>query len=173
MYVSILKFKIRLLTLLKISVECVFQSSISKFVFFGLKKTCKVVCRHVPRWKHARLGGNNWSNPTTPDLGLSDDGVTSPLSLGFNLSFPGGNTSQVRMCSNGYVWINGSSTGADYTPSSSELTSESPRLAPFWMDCDPTSGGSCPFPTASGGARHGRVAHLDAIGPRAGGADAP
>jgi len=95
-------------------------------------------------------GGNNWSNPTTPDLGLSDDGVTSPLSLGFNLSFPGGNTSQVRMCSNGYVWLNGSSTGADYTPSSSELTSESPRLAPFWMDCDPTSGGSCHFHTASG-----------------------
>ena len=97
-------------------------------------------------------GGNVWSNPTTGDLNLGDDAVTGVLNLGFTLSFPGGSTSQVRMCSNGYVWLNGSSTGADYTETIGELCSQPPRLAPFWMDLNPAGGGTTHFHTSAGAA---------------------
>lgn len=97
-------------------------------------------------------GGNVWSNPTTPDLNLGDDAVTSVINLPFAFGFPGGSTSQVRMCSNGFVWLNGSSTGTDYSPTIAEYCAQAPRLLPIWVDLDPSSGGTTHYHTTPGAA---------------------
>ncbi|MCA8976464.1 MAG: trypsin-like peptidase domain-containing protein [Planctomycetes bacterium] len=86
-------------------------------------------------------GGNNWSTPTSADLGLGNDTVSSAITLPFVLSYPGGLTLRMRMCSNGYVWL-GNSTGADPSPTEAELCSQLPRLAPAWTDLDPSAGGT-------------------------------
>ncbi|GAB4146877.1 MAG: hypothetical protein Fur0037_14960 [Planctomycetota bacterium] len=83
-----------------------------------------------------------WRAPASPDLGLTDDSVSQPLSMPFSFPYAGGSTNVIRMCSNGYVWLNGTSTTADYTPSASELVSQPARLCPYWMDLNPAAGGT-------------------------------
>ena len=76
---------------------------------------------------------------------LGDTNWLLRASLPYN-SFPigpGGSTNRIGMCSNGYIWLDGTTTTADYTPSSSELVVQQPRLAPCWVDLNPASGGSC------------------------------
>ncbi len=103
-------------------------------------------------------GTNAWFNPTSSDLALADDGVSSTLGLPFTFTHPGGSTSQIRMCSNGYVWLDGSSTVADYTPTVAELVGQAARLAPFWTDLNPTTGGSTHYDVSGG------VAYLTWLG---------
>ena len=91
-----------------------------------------------------------WRNPTTADLGLGDDSVTSAQFLGFGFQYPGGLTAQTRMCSNGYVWLNGSTSTADWSPTTAELVSEPARLCPLWMDLNPASGGTTHFDVTPG-----------------------
>lgn len=65
----------------------------------------------------------------------SDDEVVN-LALGFTFEFPGGSTTSIGACTNGYVWLNGSSL-ADFRPSVPRLlgdTGTGPRLAPCWYD---------------------------------------
>jgi hypothetical protein len=70
-------------------------------------------------------------------LSVGDDS-TAPVNLGFTFRFPGGTASQLQACTNGYVWLNGATTMADYAPTLGALlgvTSASPaRLMPFWYD---------------------------------------
>jgi hypothetical protein len=83
-------------------------------------------------------GSNVFVAPTTAGLALTDDSLSAPLTLpGGGLSFPGGSTTQVRICSNGFVWLNGSATSTDYTPTPAELLSQGPRLCPMWGDLLP------------------------------------
>ncbi|MBL8731620.1 MAG: hypothetical protein JNN13_04535 [Planctomycetes bacterium] len=89
-------------------------------------------------------GPNAWYAPIAASLGLGDDATTA-CNLPFTFSFPGGSTSAVRMCSNGFVWLNGSTTTTDYTPTTAELASGLARMAPLWMDLAPNLGGSCHF----------------------------
>ena len=57
--------------------------------------------------------------------------VLGLVTLPFSFAFPGGATTQVRMCSNGYLWLNGTNTTADFTPT----VARSLRL----FDCCPMS----------------------------------
>ncbi|MBK8978455.1 MAG: trypsin-like peptidase domain-containing protein [Planctomycetes bacterium] len=85
-----------------------------------------------------------WFNPISANLGMTDDSVRAQ-SLPFTFRHPGGATTQVTMCSNGYVWLNGASTSADYTPTVGELVSEPSRIAAMWMDLNPSRGGTTHF----------------------------
>jgi hypothetical protein len=66
------------------------------------------------------------------------DDVAVAFNLGFNFNFPGGTTNQLRPCTNGYVWLNGTTATADFSPTVGELlgaTAALPaRLMPFWYD---------------------------------------
>ncbi len=92
-----------------------------------------------------QAGTNTWFPPVAANLGLTDDSVSGVLTLPFAFAFPGGSTTQVRMCSNGYLWLNGASTLADFQPSVTTLAAGPARLAPLWMDLNPGAGGSCHY----------------------------
>jgi hypothetical protein len=85
-----------------------------------------------------------WFTPLSNNLGLGDDAL-STQTLPWIFTFPGGNTLQVRFCTNGFVWLNGTSTSTDYTPTVAELVGNPARLAPLWLDLNPTAGGSCHY----------------------------
>lgn len=90
-------------------------------------------------------GANAWFTPTAANLALGDDALSSARTLPFSFAYPGGTTTQIRMCSNGFIWLNGTSTGTDYSPTIAELCSDLPRLCPLWMDLNPASVGTTHF----------------------------
>jgi lysyl endopeptidase len=92
-----------------------------------------------------QAGPNAWFTPVSANLGLGDDAVSAVLTLPFAFNFPGGSTTQVRMCSNGYLWLNGATTTADFSPTAAELAGGVARFAPAWMDLNPVQGGSCHY----------------------------
>jgi hypothetical protein len=83
-----------------------------------------------------------WFTPLSANLGLGDDALSGPLTLPFTFAHPGGSTTRVRVCSNGFVWLDGSTANADYDPNAAALVSLPARLCPVWMDLDPSSGGT-------------------------------
>jgi len=99
-----------------------------------------------------QAGANAWYTPVAANLALADDALSAALTLPFSFPFPGGSTTQVRMCSNGFVWLNGTSTAAEYQPTAALLVGAASRLAPIWMDLNPTAGGTCHFDVAPGNA---------------------
>jgi hypothetical protein len=70
---------------------------------------------------------------TTASLGLGDD-ATALFTMPSAFSFPGGSTTDLRICSNGFIWLNGTSTSADFSPSTAELFSNPARICPLWAD---------------------------------------
>lgn len=70
-------------------------------------------------------------------LSTGDD-ATAVVNLGFTFRFPGGTATQLRPCTNGYVWLNGTTATADFSPTVGELlgvSAVSPaRLMPLWYD---------------------------------------
>lgn len=80
--------------------------------------------------------------PTGTNLPLSDDSETT-VTLPFSLPYPGGSTSQLRVCSNGYVSPAGTN-GTGYTPSAAGLLGGAPRWAAAWHDFNPGSATSGP-----------------------------
>ncbi|MCC7395901.1 MAG: DVUA0089 family protein [Planctomycetes bacterium] len=74
-------------------------------------------------------------NPTPNSI--ADDAVVSH-NLGFTFRFPGGSTTSIAASTNGFVWLDGSATTTDVTPTVEELlgitTASAPRLAPCWYD---------------------------------------
>jgi len=89
-------------------------------------------------------GAATWRTPQNA-LTLSDDSVQT-VQLPFALPYPGGSTSIVGICSNGYLWLD-SNTSADYTPTTSALLRQSPRFAPAWTDLNPSAGGTVYYDT--------------------------
>ncbi len=89
-------------------------------------------------------GASAWFTPVSPSLGLADEALAT-LNLPFAFSSPGGTTSVVRMCSNGFLWLNGTSTDTDPTPTFVELCFAAGRFAPFWQNLNPAGGGSTHF----------------------------
>jgi hypothetical protein len=89
-------------------------------------------------------GPNAWFTPTSPNLALADDALAT-LTLPFTFAFPGGSTTVVGMSSNGFLWLNGTSLDPDLTPSTVDLAQLPARFAPFWMNLNPTAGGTCHF----------------------------
>jgi hypothetical protein len=90
-------------------------------------------------------GPRTWFQTTSGNLWLADDDVSRPLLLPFSFQHPGGTTTRVRMCSNGYIWLDGTSTFADYSPTRRELVDAPARLFPLWMDLDPDFFGTTHF----------------------------
>ena len=76
--------------------------------------------------------------PTGTALSLGDDSTTA-VSLPFTLSFPGGSTTTLHVCSNGFV--SPVNNGNSFTPSTSEFFSGAARWAAAWHDLNPGAGG--------------------------------
>ena len=76
--------------------------------------------------------GTNFTH-TVAGLGLTDDSVgTLALPTAFN--YPGGSTTSLSICSNGYIWMQSPNTLADFSPTPAELFSNPARICPMWCD---------------------------------------
>jgi len=76
--------------------------------------------------------GTNYTH-TVAGLALGDDAVGT-LALPTPFNYPGGSTSTLSICSNGYIWMQSPNTLADFTPTTAELFSNPARLMPMWCD---------------------------------------
>ena len=72
-------------------------------------------------------------------LTLGDDTEVS-INLPFSLPYPGGSTTQLWVCSNGFV--SPQSNGSDWTPTVAAFLGGAPRWAALWHDLTPSAGGS-------------------------------
>ncbi|MDA0373714.1 MAG: hypothetical protein O2865_08005 [Planctomycetota bacterium] len=87
-------------------------------------------------------GSNAWATPTSTALTLGDDELTPPITLPFTFSYPGGSTTDILVCSNGFVYLDPAQTSTSAAGSVAGLLTFGPRLAPLWNDLDPSTGGS-------------------------------
>ncbi len=97
--------------------------------------------------------GNNWmywlnipyswtslDNPTT--LSLGDDEMSSAINLGFNTLFYNTLYSQIRVCSNGFITFDTSSTSCPYVAQNvPDSTAPNNLIAGWWEDLLPASAG--------------------------------
>ncbi len=71
-----------------------------------------------------------------PDSTVDDALVTH--SLGFTHHYPGGSTTTIKACTNGFVWLDSAMTVTTWTPQLSEMlgvsTNATARYMLFWMD---------------------------------------
>jgi hypothetical protein len=77
-------------------------------------------------------------------LALTDDSTVA-RPLGFSFPFPGGSTTDIGVCSNGFIWLSGTQTNADFSATVAEFLGSvqaTPRLAPAWRDFNPEAAGS-------------------------------
>ena len=58
----------------------------------------------------------------------------------FSLPYPGGSTTSLQVCSNGFVST--SSNGTAWNPSVTDLLTDATRWCPMWHDLSPNQGGS-------------------------------
>jgi hypothetical protein len=75
--------------------------------------------------------------PTGSSLGLGDDNEVA-VALPFSLPYPGGSTTQLRICSNGFISPAGSN-GTSYTPQVSAFLQGQPRWCAVWHDFTPNA----------------------------------
>jgi hypothetical protein len=90
-------------------------------------------------------GTNAWFTPTSPNLALTDDSLSPAQPLGFTFNYPGGSTTDVLVCSNGFIWLDTTQTAATFSGTPALLLGQGARLAPLWHDMDPTSAGTIHF----------------------------
>lgn len=75
-------------------------------------------------------------------LALIDD-QTVARPLGFTFPFPGGSTTDISICSNGFIWLDGVQTGSNWSNSVNEFLGSvepTPRICAFWRDLNPAIG---------------------------------
>jgi hypothetical protein len=80
-----------------------------------------------------------WIAPTGTPLTLSDDSDAA-ITLPFSLPYPGGTTTTLRVCSNGYVSV-ATGNGNGFTASASGFLTGVARWAGLWRDLNPSAGG--------------------------------
>ena len=80
-----------------------------------------------------------WIAPTGTALTLGDD-TDSVVTLPFTLPYPGGTTTSLRVCSNGFVSV-ASGNGTGFTASTGAFLSGVSRWAGLWRDLNPATGG--------------------------------
>jgi hypothetical protein len=90
-------------------------------------------------------GSNGWFTPASADLALGDDALSAAQALGFSFPYPGGSTTDILVCSNGFAWLDTTQTAATFAGTPTRLLGEAPRLAPLWHDMNPTTGGTVHF----------------------------
>ena len=79
--------------------------------------------------------------------GFGDD-TASAFTLPFSLPFPGGSTSSVTVCSNGWVTSGSYSGGSNYTPVVGTFLNNEMWCA-MWRDLNPSAGGDVYFDSNS------------------------
>lgn len=72
---------------------------------------------------------------TIAGLAMTDDSVAN-VALPTAFTYPGGSTTTVSVCSNGFIWMQ-TNTSTDFTPTSAELFSGAARILPVWCDLVP------------------------------------
>ena len=72
---------------------------------------------------------------TVAGLALGDDAVAD-VALPSAFTYPGGSTTTVSVCSNGYVWLQ-PNTSTDFSPTSAELFANAARICGAWCDLVP------------------------------------
>lgn len=80
--------------------------------------------------------------PAGAVLPLTDDSETT-VTLPFTLPYPGGTTTTLLVCSNGFV-SPAASNGTGFSPSASGLLGGAPRWCALWHDLNPGGAGSGP-----------------------------
>ena len=82
---------------------------------------------------------------------FTDDQVQGPFSLGFPFSFPGGSTSAIKISSNGFIWLDTTSTASRCCdPDPTWFVGDPASIAALWMDLYPPGGGNIYFDTTPG-----------------------
>lgn len=89
-------------------------------------------------------GTSAWFAPVSANLGLGDEQLAT-CNLPFTFNFPGGSTAVVKMSSNGFAWLNGTSTDTGSIPITFYLANNPARFAPMWQNLNPALGGSCHY----------------------------
>jgi len=88
-------------------------------------------------------GQATWIPPAGTNLGMGDN-TEIVRNLGFNLPYPGGSTTAIRICSNGWI-VDGQFTGgSNIVPDVQEFLGHT-MWAPLWYDLNPAAGGSVWF----------------------------
>ena len=83
-------------------------------------------------------GAGSWITPTGAQ-GYGDD-TENNFTTPFSLPHPGGSTSTLRVCSNGFVTTGASVSGTNYSPSVAKFLPVEMWCA-LWRDLNPSSGG--------------------------------
>jgi hypothetical protein len=87
----------------------------------------------------ATMDSATWIAPAGTPLLLADDNDAA-VTLPFTMQYPGGTTSSLRVCSNGYVSV-GVGNGSGFSVSSSAFLTGVARWAAAWHDLNPGAGG--------------------------------
>lgn len=73
----------------------------------------------------------------TASPNVIDDALVTHA-LGFTHNYPGGSTTTIKACTNGYVWVDSAMTATTYIPVATEMlgvaTNATARYMPYWMD---------------------------------------
>ena len=86
----------------------------------------------------AGVSNSTFVAPTGTNLALGDDTQTT-ITLPFSMPYPGGTTTTLNVCSNGFVSVG--SNGTAYVPDATSHLSGLPRWAASWRDLNPSQGG--------------------------------
>ncbi|HEU4419786.1 MAG TPA: hypothetical protein VFT55_12680, partial [Planctomycetota bacterium] len=107
-----------------------------------------VVASLVP-YLHAQgaLGAPCFVTTFGTNLNLSDDSVAQNNALGFTFPGPAGPISSIDISSNGFVWLGSNTNSACCNGDLPLFLSSMARIAPMWMDLNPSQGGSVWFNT--------------------------
>ena len=82
------------------------------------------------------------------NLNLTDDSVAVGLPLGFTFPGPGGGAvTAISVSSNGFVWLGTNADSGCCNGDNAKLLAQMPRIAPMWMDLNPSAGGAVWFNT--------------------------
>ena len=84
-----------------------------------------------------------WIPPAGANLGLGDN-TEVVQNLGFTMPHPGGSTSSLRICSNGWITKGFFSGSSNLVPTPAEFLAHT-MWAPLWHDLNPGAGGSVWF----------------------------
>ena len=98
-----------------------------------------------------RAGTSTFVTPSGGALQLSDDSEVT-ITLPFSLPYPGGSTTQMFVCSNGFI-SPGGSNGTSFTPAAAPFLAGLPRWAAAWHDLNPGTGGQVIFDSSASEAR--------------------
>lgn len=92
-------------------------------------------------WTAVNPGLTGYINPVAPTVIASTDENVVPVALpGAGFTHPGGTSLSVGVGSNGYLWLDATTT-SDWTPTTIDLARQGPRIAALWSDLNPGAGG--------------------------------